>query len=310
MAARPKSDKHPDIYTCLDDLLNLRLKARGFHFRNPQPINSLLTGIHVSSLRGRGLNFEEIRQYGIGDDIRALHWKVTLRTGKPYVKVYTEERERNVFLLIDQRQNMFFGSKNKTKSVIAAELAALIGWQTLAAGDRIGSLVFNDQKVLSFVPRRSEHQMIAILSKVVDFNHELSVGERQKSVALNDVFERITHLAGHDALVVLISDGQGWDSASSEYLKAIRRHSELILCYVSDPLEHALPGMQQMVVSDGRLQIQVEASDASLQTRYSDNIAQQIDAAVTSARRYRVPVLPFETLSPTDLQLKKCLGAR
>ena len=103
----------PDIYTNVDALQRLQFAAKGFAFNTLQPINSILAGKNISKLRGRGLNFEEMRQYQRGDDIRTMDWKVTMRTGKPHVKVYTEEKERSVFLLVDQRQSMFFGSKKK-----------------------------------------------------------------------------------------------------------------------------------------------------------------------------------------------------
>jgi uncharacterized protein (DUF58 family) len=90
----------------------LEFRARGFSFLPRQPARSVLTGRHSSRLRGRGLNFEELRHYQPGDDIRSLDWKVTRRTGKPHVRVYTEERERSVLLLVDQRVSMFFGSQS------------------------------------------------------------------------------------------------------------------------------------------------------------------------------------------------------
>ena len=102
----------PGVHTLLD-----------FHFRPRQPVHSLLAGRHASRLRGRGLAFEELRPYLPGDDIRTMDWHVTARTGKPHVRVYTEEKDRPVLLVVDQRQNMFFGSKRAMKSVAAAEAA-------------------------------------------------------------------------------------------------------------------------------------------------------------------------------------------
>jgi len=119
-----KTHSNDNIYTDINQLRRLQYLAKGFSFLPQQPVNSLLSGKNSSKLRGRGLNFEELRHYRPGDDIRSMDWKTTRRTGKPHIKVYTEERERNVYLLVDQRSTMFFGSTNKMKSVIAAELAA------------------------------------------------------------------------------------------------------------------------------------------------------------------------------------------
>ncbi len=117
------------VYVTLDDLIRLQYRARGFSFLPRQPIHSLLTGKHASRMRGRGLNFEEIRGYLPGDDVRTIDWKVTARTRKPHVRVFTEERDRSAILVVDQRLSMFFGSKVSMKSVTAAVAAALGAWR-------------------------------------------------------------------------------------------------------------------------------------------------------------------------------------
>ncbi|HEY1338556.1 MAG TPA: DUF58 domain-containing protein [Bryobacteraceae bacterium] len=109
------------VYATLEDLVRLRHRVTGFSYLPRQPVRSLLAGRRASKLRGRGLNFEEIRKYLPGDDIRQIDWKVTARTRQPHSRIYTEERERPVILAIDQRLGMFFGSRRNLKSVTAAE---------------------------------------------------------------------------------------------------------------------------------------------------------------------------------------------
>ena len=115
------------VYARLEDLVALEYRATGYSFLPRQPVHSVLAGRHASRMRGRGLNFEEIRGYLPGDDIRTIDWKVTARTREPHVRVYTEERDRPVWLLVNQRQSMFFGSRERMKSVTAAEAAAVSG---------------------------------------------------------------------------------------------------------------------------------------------------------------------------------------
>ena len=124
------------VYTSREELVRLRHSARGFSYLPKQPVGSLLAGRKRSRLRGRGLDFDELRHYRPGDDIRTMDWRVTNRTGKPHVRVYTEERDRPVMLVVDQRLPMFFGSRWKMKSVVAAEVAALTAWRVLDVGDR------------------------------------------------------------------------------------------------------------------------------------------------------------------------------
>jgi uncharacterized protein (DUF58 family) len=111
------------VYASLDALVRLQFEARGFSLLPRQPVHSLLSGRHASRLRGRGLIFEELRNYRPGDDIRSMDWRATARLRKPHVRVYSEERERPVLFVVDQRTNMFFGSARTTKATAAAELA-------------------------------------------------------------------------------------------------------------------------------------------------------------------------------------------
>src|SRR5215831_17849261 len=140
-------------YVTLDDLLRLRHSAKGFSFLPKQPVHSLLAGRHASRLRGRGLEFEELRRYYEGDDVRAIDWQATARLGEPQLRVYTEERDRPVILLVDQRLGMFFGSHGAMKSVVAAEAAALSAWRVTSLGDRVGGIVFSENGLKEIQPR-------------------------------------------------------------------------------------------------------------------------------------------------------------
>ena len=155
------------VYADLDELMRLRFKASGFSFLPRQPIHSILSGRHASRLRGRGLNFEELRNYLPGDDTRNIDWKVTARTREPYIRVYTEEKDRTVWLLVDQRISMFFGSRWKMKSVVAAEAAAAAAWRVLSQGDRVGAVIFDDSDLVVIPPHRSEERVAQILKQVV-----------------------------------------------------------------------------------------------------------------------------------------------
>ncbi len=300
---------NPNIYADLKALTALKTKVTGFSFLPQQPVNSSLVGRHVSNLKGRGLNFEEMRQYGVGDDIRSLDWKVTMRTGKPYVKVYTEERERNVLLLIDQRQGMFFGSTKKMKSVIAAELAALIAWKTIADTDRIGAIICTDEKDVFIKPSRSENHVGHILAQLVKCNHQLKTGNTtSESNGLSSLLEKVARYALHDTLVFYIGDGDGWNEQCSNTIKKIRQHNEVIICYTYDDLEHELPSTDQMVLSDGELQIELTAKDASLKTKFQQQIQQEIGEVSRFANQYRIPLLRFNTIEDTTKQLRTQLG--
>ena len=171
--------RDPLVYASLDELMRLRFVSSGFSFLPRQPVHSVLSGRHASRLRGRGLNFEELRNYLPGDDTRNIDWRVTARTREPHVRVYTEEKDRITWLLVDQRQTMFFGSRWKMKSVVAAEAAAIACWRVLAQGDRIGAVVVSDQDLDVIPPHRSQERVARILERVVHRNGALLAGAGQ-----------------------------------------------------------------------------------------------------------------------------------
>lgn len=311
MINKEKAEADGLVYANLNELRRLQFKTRGFSFMPKQPANSLLSGKHISKLRGRGLNFEELRHYRAGDDIRSMDWKVTQRTGKPHVKVYTEEKERNVYLAIDQRMTMFFGSSNKMKSVIAAELAALMAWRVVETGDRIGAVIYNDDEIKVVPAKRGRNHVVNVLAEIIKKNHQLNLSIPQindESKAFNKMLNKLHMISGHNALVILIGDGHGWNQQSTDHIKKIRQHSEVIACHVFDPLELDLPKMTQMVVSDGKKQIQFSSQDKAMQHKYQAEIARQLKTYDDTTKKYRIPLLSIDTLTPIDSQVRKAFG--
>ena len=305
-----KENLDHNIYVDIAQLRRLQFQARGFDFKPKQSVNSVLSGNNVSKLRGRGLNFEELRQYRPGDDIRNMDWKVTQRTGKPHIKVYTEERERSVYLAIDQRSSMFFGSTGKMKSVVAAELAALIAWRITESGDRIGALVFNDSHTKVVPAKRGRQHVVHVLSEVVKQNHQLRSGitDNKTSDSFNKMLTKLDGVCGHDALIILIGDGNGWNEQSAQLIKKLRQHNEIIACDIFDPLERQLPEMSQMIVSDGKYQIQFSSDDSHTQKKYQKELARQINLYADTARKYRIPLISVNTMTPVEQQLRKAFG--
>lgn len=299
-----------NIYADIDDLRRLQHQARGFSFLANQPVNSALSGKNASKLRGRGLNFEELRHYRPGDDIRSMDWKVTRRTGKPHIKVYSEERERNVYIVVSQSKSMFFGSENKMKSVVAAEISALIAWQITNGGDRVGAIVFNENDVKVVPAKRGRQHVVNVLTEIVKKNHQLKVGESQDGSihSINNALTKLSHICGHNALIIIIGDGQSWDNEATDKVKKLRQHNEVIAVRVFDPLEVKLPKMGQMVVSDGEYQIQFSSSDEKTQLKYQDQLEKQLDAFSTATRKNRIPLINIDTIEPVQNQMRRELG--
>lgn len=307
-ASSEANGKDPRIAASLKQLRALEFQARGFSFLPSQPASSILTGRRRSKLRGRGLNFEELRHYRPGDDIRSLDWKVTNRTGKPHVRVYSEERDRSVLLIVDQRISMFFGSERAMKSVVAAEVAALAAWRVLSAGDRIGAIVFDDERSHSFTERRSRDQVLSILRQLERSNAALSAGCVSNASQLNEALALAGRRLPHDGLVLYIGDGHGFDERSERLVKRIAQHNDFVAMNIFDAAERELPALDSFVVSDGRMQISVDARGKDVAARYQGLYAQDMGRMRQVLKRYGVPVVPVNTTDEPVRQLLRALG--
>jgi uncharacterized protein (DUF58 family) len=298
------------VYADLDELVRLRYKATGFSFLPRQPVHSILSGQHSSRLRGRGLNFEELRHYLPGDDTRNIDWKVTARTREPYVRVYTEEKDRTVWLLVDQRMSMFFGSRWKMKSVTAAEAAAVAAWRVLSAGDRVGALIYDDEDMVVVPPHRSQERVMQILKKIMEKNHALNAGSQVKPGPhmLNRALQRVAALARHDCLICLIGDGTGIDADTRKYVTRLTEHNDVLSVFIHDPLEQEIPEAGRLAFSDGSKQIEFNTAEKGLREAYARDFQQRIERMKSTSRKHSIPLLPIHTAAPVLEQVRDMLG--
>ncbi len=304
------TEQSPGVYASLDELMRLRYRASGFSFLPRQPIHSVLSGRHASRLRGRGLNFEELRNYLPGDDTRNIDWKVMARTGEPHVRVYTEEKDRSVWLLVDQRITMFFGSRRKMKSVVAAEAAAVAAWRVLSQGDRVGAVVYDDSDLRIFPPQRSEEQVAQILKHVVAKNHALNAASdaRPNPGMLNTALQRLSSLVRHDCLVCLIGDGTGIDDDTRKYITRLTEHNDVLALMVFDPLERSIPAAGKLVFSDGLSQLEFDTGERSLREAYRGDFEKRLERMRGTSRRHAIPLLTLHTEEPVLDQVRDELG--
>jgi len=248
------------IYVTPSHLRSVQARAHGLSFLPRSSANSVLSGRHATRMRGRGLDFEEMRNYLPGDDIRSIDWKATARTRTPYVRVFTEERDRPAAIIVDQRMSMFFGTRLNLKSVTAAEAAAMTAFQVFGAGDRVGGIVFDDEREVELAPRRSMKTVDALLNSISEFNRGLHADRNVEPAParLNEILHRVARLAYHDHLVVIISDFSGIDETTHRRLSGLAAHNDLILMLVYDPSAEELAGEHRIVIGDGQRQAELD----------------------------------------------------
>lgn len=301
----------PRVQTNLHELIRLRAKAKGFSFLPKQPVESLLAGRHASRVRGRGLNFEEIRAYHAGDDIRTIDWKVTARLRSPHTRVFTEERDRPTILIVDQRIGMYFGTKHNMKSVTAAETAALAAWRVIDVGDRVGMIAFDDASCESVRISRSRDGVMRMLKCLVDFGNRLNADSpaTPNPTMLCSALDMAQRIATHDHLVVVISDFFGLDDSVRQQLRKIHSRNDVVAALIHDPSASQLPTSGQFVISDGELQVEVPDGGRAVQ-RLQKATAGRIADVLALQQQLRFPVLPISAGEDTSSQIQRLMGQR
>lgn len=305
----PKTQVNDDrLYCDYGRLVRLQAQAEAFSLLPHIRAGSVLSGRHNSLFRGRGLNFEELRHYQLGDDIRNLDWKVTMRTGKPHVRSYTEEKDRNVIICVDQRSSMFFASDSTMKSVVAAEIASMCAWRILKDGDRVGFIIAGQRQLSFSKPQRSQNLLLAQLRRLASENQKLNVSSQDADeVGFDKWFGLIKRMKLKQATLVFISDWHDCAQHHLDQLKQLQQHNDVMAVMVSDPFEHTLPAEianSNWVVGDGTYQMNLDS--AQKLSVASDGLAQKQDSKRQSlAKLMSMKGLPTIELSTDGSHIGK-----
>lgn len=224
--------------TTLDEFVQLRGEATALQRRT----RLYSEGPNIGELRsrrlGRGLDFAELREYQAGDDVRLIDWKVTARTGRPHTKLFVEERERPVYLLIDFRASMRFATRGCYKSALASRLAAIVGWSAIQARDRVGGVVFTDDWFADIRPQGGRKGLMRLLHSVLHGQKRIPRGT---GVGLADMLERVATVAHPGSAIRIFSDFNGLDARCAKLLGDPLARQDVVGVHVVDPIDRELP---------------------------------------------------------------------
>ncbi len=288
----------------LQTLLMQRYAAKLIEYAMHKRSVAGISGLHLSKMRGRGIDFEEFRPYQPGDDIRTIDWRVTARTNKPFTKVFREERERPVLIAVDQSSGMFFGSRNAFKSVTAAQAAAIFCWLAIDNGDRVGGLVYTDGANSLVRPKRSRRSALHLLNQIQLYNSSLAGAERTARLerrmatgqtGLATALGQIRRITKPGSTLYIISDFSSIDDAGLRYLYQLSRHNNVVCCFIYDALEENLPAPGYYTITDGRDRGTLNTYDKHARERYRDNFTQRYENLKSELDRLQIPLLPLRT---------------
>lgn len=286
-------------------LVGLRHLARHVALRQPKKVLNNNAGLYTARARGRGLDFAEVRQYQAGDDIRSMDWRVTARTGRAHIKLFHQERERPILLVCDLRSHMFFGSRNTFKSVLAADLTALLAWSALDAGDRIGCLLFNDDREIDLRPHTGRKHLLKLL-------HQLSAltpsPARDPEQRMLQICRHLRRIARPGSAIYFLSDWLGFDESCQRLLYPISQHSDLYAVAIHDPLDRHLPPPGYYPITDGQQTVVIDSHHAIQRQHYQDAFEQRSNALQQAMQQLRAPYISISTDQDPLAQLRQGLG--
>ena len=254
------------------ELLALRHYAAKIQFFNTLKVRSFQAGNRMSIAKGRGMDFEEVRRYQAGDDIRLIHWHLSARLGKTFTKIYREERERAVYLLIDQSSSMHFGTRVSFKNVLAAKIAAIFGWAALNHHERIVGIIFDDNHAEFIQAKRSRKALL-------DMFNLLNRPQKLKNLSggLENTLQFISQKAVSGSVIIVISDFINFNQNIMNYLQIIKQKNELINLLTYDPLEANLPEKGNFLfTNDGSWQLEINTNKKSKQL-YKEPFTQRLE---------------------------------
>jgi uncharacterized protein (DUF58 family) len=267
------------IAVSLKTLIDLAKPATSLNLHHAQ-FRSRQSGDYVSRFKGRGMEFDEARLYQPGDDIRTIDWRVTARTGKTHTKVFREERERPVFISVDNRLAMHFATRGVFKSVLAAKLGGLLAWAAEYHSDRIGGQIFSEHECRELKPQNGKHAVLRFLNALVKPKNPTD-----NAFTLDQVLARLNQHARPGSLVYIISDFRGINDQAETHIAKLSEHCEVVLIFIFDPLESSLPVKGLYRFTDNERDVVFDTGDQQRLLSYQQRFTQRLQRLELLAKK-------------------------
>jgi uncharacterized protein (DUF58 family) len=271
------------------DTREILKKVRQIEIKTRGVVNEIMSGEYHAVFKGRGMNFAEVREYQIGDDVRSIDWNVSARMGHPYVKLFEEERELLVMLLCDVSSSAHFGSGENLKVEMATELAAVLAFSAIRNQDKVGLLLFTDHVEKYVAPRKGQTHILRILRELLTFEPQRS------GTDIRGALEYLNSVVKKRAIVFLISDliDEGYEKAA----RIVGRKHDLIALHVTDPREHLLPDLGLIRLHDAErgTPLWVDSSSQRVRRHLEAGFREWQAAVKSQFQRSGVDYLPLST---------------
>jgi uncharacterized protein (DUF58 family) len=288
-------------------------KIRQIELRTNRIVTETLAGQYHSVFKGQGMNFDEVREYQPGDDVRAIDWNVTARMNHPFIKKFVEERELTLMLVVDVSGSGLFGSRDQSKRELAAEIASVLAFSAIRNNDKVGLILFSDEVEKFIPPRKGRSHVLRVIREVLFFE------PKRRGTDLNEALEFLMRVQSHKAIAVVISDFLGSPvapkrvgekrprpqmmlleslaQASFTMLKQANRKHDLVAVQVTDPRELELPELGRLIFQDAETGeiVEVNTGDARKRKAFADRQAKEQEQLLRLFRRANIDAIQLRT---------------
>lgn len=280
------------VVASLDELVRQRSPFRSVGITPTGRVRTLQSGSYDSTFHGRGMEFDESRPYQAGDDVRTIDWRVMARTGRVHTKLFHEERERPVLMLVDQRLPMRFGTRDSFKSVLAARAAATLAWAARDAGDRVGGMILRPSGHLEIAPQRSRGRLVTFLRHLSEATADQEEGS---ALPLSEGLARLGRVARPGTLVLLISDFHDLDESVEREIGSLARRCDVACLLVHDVLETRAPAPGDYRISDGDRVLRLPTENEGWRREYAERFEARKQRLERLCARSRAAFLTLQT---------------
>ncbi|MGG1968255.1 DUF58 domain-containing protein [Pseudomonas aeruginosa] len=298
----------PGVELGLDELLEMRHRLHEARLFSSQNRRSPLVGLHHSRLRGRGVDFDQVRIYQPGDDVRTIDWRVTARTPRAAHQAVPRGTRATGVRPGRTEPAPVLRLRPVLQGSAAARAAAFIGWSALAHNDRIGGLVFSDRDCHEIKPRRSKHSLLQLFNQLLRANRELRETPAERPGELFGLaLRRAREVLRPGSLILVLCDERTLNDVAEQQLSLIARHTDLVLLPLSDPLDHALPAAGLLRFREGAADLELDTHADELRQAYRELAEARRARWQRLAQRLGVPLLPLSTQEDLVEQLRDLL---
>lgn len=291
-----RKEKAGGLFASLDELMEQRKNLACLHQKS-RLVPSDMAGEVKSAFKGRGIEMEEIREYTFGDDVRDIDWRVTARKKTPYTKVYAEERDREIYVLLDLSPSMVFGTKKELKSVTASKAAALVGWMAQENHDRFGAVIYDGGTIRTFKSQHNRAHLLAVLKKISETGQKILsfIGKNSENNGLSRPLQAMIKLIKSRAAVFVISDFHSFGEAEKKALAALSKKGQVFCLNVFDRLEEQAPKSGEYMVAENGRNLVFDSRPKAFRRAYHDYFAAKKNALCEFCRRFGCRYIELRT---------------